>query len=94
MIFVDKASIGGVMVIFMRVSGKIAKCKVKENTHGRMEEYMKGSILMEKNKASATFIGAMGELTLAIGTMVICMVKDHTLMRIIIREKGFGRKEF
>ena len=56
----EKESIDGQMVGIMKVNEKKIKWMVKENFNGGMEEFMRGSMLMIRNKVMGYLYGMMG----------------------------------
>ena len=65
----DMESIRGQMVVVFKVNGKITKCMGKEFLPGPMVGYIRGIIVMMRNKDTGFLYGPMGRSTMVVGKM-------------------------
>lgn len=89
---VEKVSTVGRTVEFMKVIGKIIKCKEREFLHGLMEENMSDNIQMTKNRVMEFFILKMEEYIKVNGIKVNNMVKEF-IRKMILSNRECGKIE-
>ena len=84
--------ISGRMEEFMKATGLITKCMVKENTNGKMAVVIKANTSTIKNTVSGSTPGLMGEDTRDHGKMVNDKVKVNISYHLGLADRASGIK--